>query len=139
MSRPTVDQASKQNFVVNIQDSEFGKLVVRWRERDINIENLSAAYHKVSRIPEFRITKINLRIMNTFQNTIASQLMQNQSWVDITWKLINLEMTVANKFVRKNILHKVCSEKKLTTFVFGHFTTISGHCFANYTNIFHKV
>ena len=35
MSRPTVDQASKQNFVVNIQDSEFGKLVVRWRERDI--------------------------------------------------------------------------------------------------------
>ena len=30
MSRPTVDQASKQN----IQDSEFGKLVVRWRERD---------------------------------------------------------------------------------------------------------
>ena len=35
MSCPTVDQASKQNFVVNIQDSEFGKLVVRWRERDI--------------------------------------------------------------------------------------------------------
>ena len=35
MSRPTVDQASKQNYVVNIQDSEFGKLVVRWRERDI--------------------------------------------------------------------------------------------------------
>ena len=34
MSRPTVDQASKQNFVVNIQDSEFGKLVVRWREQD---------------------------------------------------------------------------------------------------------
>ena len=24
-----------KNFVVNIQDSEFGKLVVRWRERDI--------------------------------------------------------------------------------------------------------
>ena len=35
MSRPTVDQASKQNLVVNIQDSEFGKLVVRWREQDI--------------------------------------------------------------------------------------------------------
>ena len=35
MSRPTVDQASKQNFVVNIQDLEFGKLVVRWREQDI--------------------------------------------------------------------------------------------------------
>ena len=34
MSRPTVDQASKQNFVVNIQYSEFGKLVVRWREQD---------------------------------------------------------------------------------------------------------
>ena len=34
MSRPTVDQASKQNFVVNIQDSEFGKLVVWWHERD---------------------------------------------------------------------------------------------------------
>ena len=34
MSRPTVDQANKQNFVVNIQDSEFGKLVVQWRERD---------------------------------------------------------------------------------------------------------
>jgi hypothetical protein len=29
VSRPTVDQANKQNFVVNIQDSEFGKLVVR--------------------------------------------------------------------------------------------------------------
>ena len=25
---PIFDQASKQNFVVNIQDSEFGKLVV---------------------------------------------------------------------------------------------------------------
>ena len=34
MSRPTVDQASKQNLVVNIQDSEFGKLVVQWCERD---------------------------------------------------------------------------------------------------------
>ena len=34
MSRPTVDQESKQNFVVNIQDSEFGKLVVRWAEQD---------------------------------------------------------------------------------------------------------
>ena len=33
--RPTDDQASKQNFVVNIQDSEFGKLVVWWREQDI--------------------------------------------------------------------------------------------------------
>ena len=39
MSCPTVDQASKQNFVVNIQDSEFGKLVVWWRERDIIIED----------------------------------------------------------------------------------------------------
>ena len=39
MSRSTFDQASKQNFVVNIQDSEFGKLVVRWRERDIWHEN----------------------------------------------------------------------------------------------------
>ena len=34
MSNPTVDKASKQNFVVNIQDSEFGKLVVRWGEQD---------------------------------------------------------------------------------------------------------
>ena len=39
MSRPTVDQASKQNFVVNIQNSEFGKLVVQWRERDNDNEN----------------------------------------------------------------------------------------------------
>ena len=30
MSRPTVDQASTQN----IGDSEFGNLVVRWREQD---------------------------------------------------------------------------------------------------------
>ena len=37
MSHPTVDQASKQNFVVNIQDSEFRKLVVRRHERDIGI------------------------------------------------------------------------------------------------------
>ena len=37
MSPPTVDQASKQNFVVNIQDSDFGKLVVQWRERDIRL------------------------------------------------------------------------------------------------------
>ena len=35
MSRPINDQESKQNFVINIQDSEFGKLVVRWREQDI--------------------------------------------------------------------------------------------------------
>ena len=34
VSCPSFDQASKQNFVVNIQDSEFGKLVVRWREQD---------------------------------------------------------------------------------------------------------
>ena len=34
MSCPSVDQASKQNFIVNIQHSELGKLVVRWRERD---------------------------------------------------------------------------------------------------------
>ena len=40
MSRPTVDQASKQNFVVNIQDSEFGKLVVWWCERDIGQKNV---------------------------------------------------------------------------------------------------
>ena len=33
---------------------------------------------------------------------------------------------------------KVCSEKNLTTFVFVHFTTISGHFFANPFNIFHK-
>ena len=35
---PTFDQAKnkiKENFVVNIGDSEFGNLVVRWRERDI--------------------------------------------------------------------------------------------------------
>ena len=38
MSHPTVDQASKQNLVVNIQDSEFGKLVVSWRERDKNLK-----------------------------------------------------------------------------------------------------
>ena len=37
MSRPTVDQASKQNFVVNIRDSEFGKLVVGWAEQDISL------------------------------------------------------------------------------------------------------
>ena len=34
MSRPTVDQASKQN----IGDSEFGNLVVRWREQDNTYE-----------------------------------------------------------------------------------------------------
>ena len=34
MSCPAVDQASKQNFVVNIQGSEFGKLVVRWHDQD---------------------------------------------------------------------------------------------------------
>ena len=28
--------------------------------------------------------------------------------------------------------------KKLTTFVFGHFTSISGHYMANNVNIFHK-
>ena len=39
MSRPTVDQARKQNFVVNIQDSEFGKLVARSRERDKKKDN----------------------------------------------------------------------------------------------------
>ena len=35
MSRPTVDQASKQN----IGDSEFGNLVVRWCEQDKNSQN----------------------------------------------------------------------------------------------------
>ena len=34
----TDDQASKQNLVVNIQDSEFEKLVVRWGEQDICFE-----------------------------------------------------------------------------------------------------
>ena len=41
MSLPAIDQANKQNFVVNIQDSEFGKLVVRWRERDNTYQNKS--------------------------------------------------------------------------------------------------
>ena len=36
MSCPTVDQANKQNFVVNIGDSEFVNLVVRCREQDKN-------------------------------------------------------------------------------------------------------
>ena len=52
MSRPTVDQASKQNFVVNIQDSEFGKLVVRWRERDTGWFLLS----------KYKFKKIGLKI-----------------------------------------------------------------------------
>ena len=38
MPCPTVDQASKQNLDVNIQDSEFGKMVVRWREQDTGVE-----------------------------------------------------------------------------------------------------
>jgi hypothetical protein len=31
VSRPTVDEASKQNFCVNIQDSESGTLVVQMK------------------------------------------------------------------------------------------------------------
>ena len=46
MSCPTIDQASKQNFVVNIQDSEFGKLVVRWGERDTCEENTNSGSHE---------------------------------------------------------------------------------------------
>ena len=52
MSRPTVDQASKQNFVVNIQDSEFGKLVVRRREQDIQPEFESSFK---TQVPSFSI------------------------------------------------------------------------------------
>ena len=33
---------------------------------------------------------------------------------------------------------QVCSDSNVTTFVFGNFTTISGHFFVNYMNIFHK-
>ena len=43
MSRPTVDQVSEQK-VVNIQDSEFGKLVVWWREQDKNLEYHNGIY-----------------------------------------------------------------------------------------------
>ena len=46
MSCPTVDQASKQNFVVS-KYSEFGKLVVRWRERDINVSSETHRPHHV--------------------------------------------------------------------------------------------
>ena len=45
MSRPTIDQASKQNFDANIQDSEFGKLVVGWRERDTLLETSPTCYN----------------------------------------------------------------------------------------------
>ena len=35
--------------------------------------------------------------------------------------------------------NKVCSEIKETTIWAGHFTAISGHSIANYSNIFHKI
>ena len=36
------------------------------------------------------------------------------------------------------LLHKDWRLKKLTTFAFGQFATISGHFLAKYINIFHK-
>ena len=36
ISKKDLRVISKQNFVVNIGDSEFGNLVVWWREQDIN-------------------------------------------------------------------------------------------------------
>ena len=63
----------------------------------LKIDKLWPGHQKASRVPK-------LRIIITFQNTIASQLMQNQSWVDVTWKLIrSLEMIVTTKSVSKNI------------------------------------
>ena len=44
MSRPSADQANKQNFIVNIQDWEFGNLVVRWREQDTRYETYLAKH-----------------------------------------------------------------------------------------------
>ena len=45
----------------------------------------------------------------------------------------------AKPFSRKYIWsHKDWPIKKMTTFEFGHFTTIFGHFFANYIYIFHK-
>ena len=60
---PTFDQASKQNFVVNIQDSEFGKLVVRWRERDIWHENSFEIMFFNKQISEFWIPNIYNKIL----------------------------------------------------------------------------
>ena len=41
---------------------------------------------------------------------------------------------------RPNIvdISKLCFEMKSTTYELGHFTSISGHSFVNYMNIFHK-
>ena len=41
-------------------------------------------------------------------------------------------------FSTKKLRLKLCFEMKSTTYEFGHFTSISGHFFANYMNIFHK-
>ena len=38
-----------------------------------------------------------------------------------------------------NVKYKEWRLKKETTFAFGQFTTISGHFFANYINIFHNI
>ena len=38
-----------------------------------------------------------------------------------------------------HLLFKVWELEKDTTFMFGHFNTISGHVFANYIFIFHKI
>ena len=42
-------------------------------------------------------------------------------------------------WILQRLDHKVCLVEKDTTFWNGNFTTIPGHFFANYINIFHKI
>ena len=51
--------------------------------------------------------------------------------------LIDLLFFQAKKI--SNAAHKVWELEKYTNFTFGHFTTISGHFFATYISIFHKI
>jgi hypothetical protein len=80
-----------------------------------------------------------MKIIFDWQGTFG--LFWDQSKIIWFWniKRIHWMNHVRDGAIYEQFCTKVCSEKKWQTFVFCHFITISGHFFANYTNIFHKI
>ena len=106
---------SEPIFVTNNDKLDNWK-ILQSHHRISNSENVGSEL-------ELNSSKLHELNLKSFQNWLFVWL--------LTIDLINLSYCLAG--------NKVCLEKKLTTFVFGLFTTISGHFYSSYPNIFHKI
>ena len=78
----------------------------------------------------------NNHICNVAHICLALQICTWSLWsVNRKWNFSFSCLLIQRELSRGTVLH---FDLKETTFAFGHFTTIYGHFFANYIDIFHK-